>query len=63
MKDNKQIQSFRDFNENLNSGTLDKLSSKSDEHDNYYLNDIGYTNFDDYLKDTANFYGFEIRIF
>jgi len=37
--------------------------SRFDENDNYYLNDIGYTTFDDYLKDTGNFYGFEIRIF
>lgn len=37
--------------------------SRFDEHDNYYLNDLGYTNFDDYLKDQGNFYGFEIRIF
>jgi len=37
--------------------------SRFDEHDNYYLDDIGYTTFDDYLKDSGNFYGFEIRIF
>ena len=34
-----------------------------DENDNYYLNDRGYTTFDDYLKDPGNFYGFEIRVF
>jgi hypothetical protein len=37
--------------------------SRFDEHDNYYLNDMGYTTFDDYLKDPGNFYGFEIKIF
>lgn len=37
--------------------------SRFDENDNYYLNDRGYTTFDDYLKDPGNFYGFEIRIF
>ena len=37
--------------------------SRFDEHDNYYLDDVGYTTFDDYLKDSGNFYGFEIRIF
>ena len=38
--------------------------SRFDENDNYYLNDRGYTTFDDYLKDHVyNFYGFEIRIF
>jgi len=37
--------------------------SRFDEHDNYYLNDRGYTTFDDYLNDQGNFYGFEIRIF
>lgn len=38
--------------------------SRFDENDNYYLNDRGYTTFDDYLKDQVyNFYGFEIRIF
>ena len=36
--------------------------SRYDEHDLYYLNDTGYTTFDDYLKDQGNFYGFEIRI-
>jgi hypothetical protein len=38
------------------------LISRYDEHDNYYLNDRGYTTFDEYLKDQGNFYGFEIRI-
>jgi hypothetical protein len=37
--------------------------SRFDEHDNYYLNDYGYTKFEDYLKDQGNFYGFEIKIF
>ena len=37
--------------------------SRFDENDNYYLNDRGYTTFDDYLKDPGNFYGFEIRVF
>ncbi len=37
--------------------------SRFDEHDNYYLNDYGYTEFEDYLKDQGNFYGFEIKIF
>lgn len=37
--------------------------SRYDEHDSYYLNDSGYTTFEDYLKDQGNFYGFEIRIF
>lgn len=36
--------------------------SRYDEHDNYYLNDGGYTTFDEYMKDQGNFYGFEIRI-
>lgn len=38
------------------------LVSRYDENDNYYLNDTGYTTFDEYLKDQGNFYGFEIRI-
>lgn len=38
------------------------LVSRYDEHDNYYLNDRGYTKFDEYLKDQGNFYGFEIKI-
>ncbi len=37
--------------------------SRFDEHDNYYLNDYGYTEFEGYLKDQGNFYGFEIKIF
>ena len=37
--------------------------SRYDQHDNYYLNDRGYTTFDEYLKEQGNFYGFEIRIF
>jgi hypothetical protein len=38
------------------------LVSRYDENENYYLNDTGYTTFDEYLKDQGNFYGFEIRI-
>jgi hypothetical protein len=37
--------------------------SRFDEHDNYYLDDRGYTKFEDYLNDSGNFYGFEINIF
>lgn len=37
--------------------------SRFDEHDNYYLDDIGYTTFEDYMKNPGNFFGFEISIF
>ena len=52
MKDNKQIQSFRDFNENLNSGTLDKSSSKYDVSESKTIRDI----IDDKTKDSNGFF-------
>ena len=42
---------------------LNFFVSRFDEHDNYYLDDIGYTSFEDYMKNPGNFFGFEISIF
>ena len=57
---NSIVERIKDYVEDLECNFY---VSRFDENDNYYLNDIGYTTFDDYLKDTGNFYGFEIRIF
>lgn len=57
---NSIVKSIKDY---VESQECNFAISRYDEHDNYYLNDSGYTTFDDYLKDQGNFYGFEIKIF
>lgn len=57
---NNVVKSIKDY---VESEGCNFFISRYDEHDNYYLNDDGYTKFEEYLKDQGNFYGFEIRVF
>jgi hypothetical protein len=57
---NNVVKSIKDY---VESEGCNFFISRYDEHDNYYLNDDGYTTFEEYLKDEGNFYGFEIRVF
>jgi hypothetical protein len=57
---NSIVERLKNYSE---SQGLNFYVSRFDEHDNYYYDDIGYTSFEDYMKNPGNFFGFEIGIF